>query len=111
MDFPLKKVWQNKVWPVCQHLFEGLIHRPFLGLVEIGRGLGLAVPELATAIKEAIEEQLSPAGRARVMEGMERLVNGWLQVRWALAVAVLVVVWGWTGLVLAVGVGSLMAAI
>ncbi|OAI54616.1 hypothetical protein AYO44_14630 [Planctomycetaceae bacterium SCGC AG-212-F19] len=100
--------WRKRLWPTCQFLFDECIAKPVRGVIEIGKGLILAEPDLADALTQAIASKLSPQARDRVQQGFDHIATGWVLVRVPLVVLVLIAVWGWKGLV-GIGVGSLLA--
>jgi hypothetical protein len=108
---PGVRFWRDRIWPACQLAFEEFVRKPLHGLQEIAEGLALAVPELADALIDAIENQLSAAARARVQAGIDHIVQGWLQLRWPLGIFVLIVGFGWYGVALIIIAGPMLAAV
>jgi hypothetical protein len=100
----LLDAWRNTVWPTCQWLFEQCVARPVRGLIDIASGLLQAVP----AVTEAMTSDLSLEACCRIQQGVDQIARGWSLVQMPLALLVLVVGFGWEGLVLAVSVGSLL---
>jgi hypothetical protein len=102
----LLNAWRTTIWPTCQHLIGQYIVAPVRGMIDIAKGLLLAVPELA----DGLMRNLSPDARCRVQQGINLIVRGWSAVQVPLVVVVLVIAFGWDGLVLAISIGSVMPA-
>lgn len=100
--------WRTTIRPTCRYLVERYVFAPVLGMIDIGSWLMLAVPDLVEAVRLAIVSQMSVEDRCRVERGISRIVRGWALVRMPLLVLVLIVAFGWDGLLLAISVGSLM---
>lgn len=101
----LLDAWRNTIWPTCRHLFEQYVAAPIRGMIDIAEGLLLAVPELA----EGVLSTLSPDARFRIQQGINLIVRGWAAVQMPLLVLVLIAIFGWDGLMMAISVGTVMA--
>jgi hypothetical protein len=108
---PGARFWRHRIWPVCELLFEEFVRKPLRGLYDIAQGLELAVPELADALIDAIENQLSREARAKVQAGIDRIVQGWLLLRWPLGMFVLIVGFGWYGVAVIIIAGPMLAVV
>jgi hypothetical protein len=102
--------WRTTIWPTCQRLVQQYVFAPLGGIIDIASGLMLAVPEAVDATKRAIIGQMSTEARCRVHHGINLIVRGWALVQMPLLVLVLVVAFGWDGLLVAISIGSLMPA-
>jgi hypothetical protein len=96
------RLWRNYVQPTSRLLFRELIHKPICGVVAIGTGLLLAVPELVAAGRHVLEGNLSADAHDRLREGLERIVNGWRLVRCLLVELVLFAIFGWSSVVVTI---------
>jgi hypothetical protein len=106
---PVIRIWRDHIWPACKLLFIEFVKKPFRGLVEIAKGLYLAVPELANALREAVDSHLSFEARAKVQEGLERIAKGWMLLRWPLTICVMIIGLGWYGVALIITMGPFLA--
>jgi hypothetical protein len=79
-------------------LTEHFVLKPGQGLLDVGLGLALAAPEIAQAVVQAVDRQLSFSSRVRVRSGLAKIQNGWLLLRWPLLALALVIIAGWYGL-------------
>lgn len=102
--------WGSTIWPTCQRLVEEYIAKPIRGMIQIGSGLLLVIPDLVDAAKLALVSQMPTEARCRVQEGIDRIAAGWMLVRVPVVVLALVLAFGWDGLVLAISAGSLIPA-
>lgn len=106
----LMDAWRTTIWPTCRHLVQEYLAKPIRGMIQIGSGLLLVLPDLVDAAKLALVSQMPADARRRVRQGFDRIARGWAEVRVPLVVLVLVVAFGWDGLLLAISVASLMPA-
>jgi hypothetical protein len=77
---------------------EHFVLKPGQGLLDVGLGLALAAPEIAQAVVQAVDRQLSFSSRAKVRSGLAKIQTGWLLLRWPLLALALVIIAGWYGL-------------
>jgi hypothetical protein len=103
-------LWHDTALKILSFLADKFIVQPGQGLLDVGLGLALAAPEIAQAVVQAVDRQLSFSSRAKVRDGVAKIQSGWLLLRWPLLAVALIFICGWYGIiVVGVAVGVVVA--
>lgn len=88
----------------AEFVFDRFVCRPLYGLVQVCESLSMLLPDLAeatvAAVVQAVSAQLTPAGRARVAQGLQRLLTGLKHLAWPVGLGVAVLVCQFHGVLL-----------